>query len=76
MIFAALMGFLWLGVSPLIAGSVAETFGLRWQAMLQGTAFMFHQAGSFLGALGGGHGADEMRELTQRVAGLGGRFAP
>ncbi|OWU86254.1 MFS transporter [Oceanicola sp. 22II-s10i] len=53
-IFAAIMGFLWLGVGPLIAGSVAERFGLRWQAMLQGVTFSFHQIGSFLGALGGG----------------------
>jgi len=31
-----------------------EMFGLRWQAMIQGVAFMSHQFGSFLGALGGG----------------------
>ena len=48
------MGFLWLGVGPLIAGSVVEMFGLRWQAMIQGIAFMSHQLGSFIGALGGG----------------------
>jgi len=53
-IFAGLMGFLWLGVGPLVAGSVAERFGLRWQAMLQGVTFFCHQIGSFLGALGGG----------------------
>lgn len=53
-VFAALMGFLWLGVGPLVAGSVAETFGLKWQAMLQGVAFMGHQIGSFVGAFGGG----------------------
>ena len=53
-IFAALMGFLWLGVGPLIAGAVAEMFGLRWQAMIQGLAFMSHQVGSFVGAYGGG----------------------
>ena len=52
--FAGLMGFLWLGVSPLIAGSVIEMFGLRWQAMVQGLAFFSHQIGSFAGALGGG----------------------
>jgi predicted MFS family arabinose efflux permease len=52
--FAALMGFLWLGVGPLVAGAVAEMFGLRWQAMIQGLAFMSHQLGSFLGAFGGG----------------------
>ncbi len=54
LLFAGLMGFLWLGVSPLIAGSVAEMFGLRWQAMIQGIAFMSHQVGSTLGAFGGG----------------------
>ncbi|WP_169543187.1 MFS transporter [Sneathiella aquimaris] len=53
-LFAALMGFLWLGVSPLVAGSVIEMFGLRWQAMIQGLAFFSHQFGSFLGAFGGG----------------------
>lgn len=54
MIFASIMGFLWLGVGPLVAGSVVEMFGLRWQAMIQGIAFMSHQFGSFTGALGGG----------------------
>jgi len=54
LVFAACMGFLWLGVGPLISGSVVEMFGLRWQAMIQGIAFMSHQLGSFLGALGGG----------------------
>jgi predicted MFS family arabinose efflux permease len=54
LLFAAAMGFLWLGVGPLVAGSVAEMFGLRWQAMIQGIAFMSHQLGSFLGAFGGG----------------------
>jgi predicted MFS family arabinose efflux permease len=54
LVFAALMGFLWLGVGPLVAGSVVEMFGLRWQAMIQGIAFMSHQFGSFLGAFGGG----------------------
>jgi hypothetical protein len=28
--FAAVMGLLWLGVGPLVAGSVVEMFGLRW----------------------------------------------
>jgi predicted MFS family arabinose efflux permease len=54
LVFAAAMGFLWLGVGPLVAGSVVEMFGLRWQAMIQGLAFMSHQLGSFLGAFGGG----------------------
>lgn len=55
LVFAALMGFLWLGVGPLVAGAVAEMFGLRWQAMIQGLAFMSHQVGSFVGAFGGGY---------------------
>ena len=54
LVFAGVMGFLWLGVAPLVAGSVAEMFGLRWQAMIQGVAFFSHQMGSFLGAFGGG----------------------
>jgi predicted MFS family arabinose efflux permease len=29
-------------------------FGLRWQAMIAGLAFMGHQIGSFVGAFGGG----------------------
>jgi len=52
--FAALMGFLWLGVGPLVAGAIAEMFGLRCQAMIQGLAFMSHQLGSFVGVFGGG----------------------
>jgi predicted MFS family arabinose efflux permease len=54
LLFAGVMGFLWLGVVPLMAGSVVEMFGLRWQAMLSGVAFMSHQLGSFAGAFGGG----------------------
>lgn len=54
LLFAAVMGFLWLGVTPLATGAIAEMFGLRWQAMIGGFAFMVHQFGSFLGAYGGG----------------------
>ena len=54
LVFAAIMGFLWLGVAPLISGAVAEMFGLKWQAMIGGIAFMSHQLGSSLGAFGGG----------------------
>jgi predicted MFS family arabinose efflux permease len=54
LVFGAFMGFLWLGVGPLVAGAVAEMFGLQWQAMIQGLAFMSHQLGSFVGAYGGG----------------------
>lgn len=54
LVFAAVMGFLWSGVGPLVAGAVAQMFGLRWQAMIAGLAFMGHQFGSFVGAFGGG----------------------
>ena len=54
LLFSAIMGFLWLGVSPLITGSIVEMFGLRWQPMISGLAFVSHQFGSFLGAFGGG----------------------
>ncbi len=62
--FAAVLGFLWLGVGPLVAGAVAEMFGLRWQAMLQGVAFVSHQFGSFLGAFGGGLVYDMLGSYT------------
>jgi MFS family permease len=52
--FAAVMGMLWLGVIPLVSGSVAEMFGTRYMATLLGIAFVTHQLGSFLGAWGGG----------------------
>ena len=68
------MGLLWLGVGPLIAGSVVEMFGLRCQAMVQGLAFMSHQLGSFLGAYGGGvlYDARGSYDLAWRIGvGLG-----
>lgn len=64
LIFAASMGFLWLGVSPLTAGAVAEMFGLRWQPMIQGIAFVSHQLGSCLGAFGGGLLYDALGSYT------------
>ena len=54
LVFAAVMGFLWLGVAPLVAGWIGENFGLKWLAMLSGIAFVGHQLGSFVGAFGGG----------------------
>ena len=54
LLFAAGMGFLWLGIIPLVNGLVAQIFGVRYIATLTGAAFMSHQVGSFLGAWGGG----------------------
>lgn len=64
LLFGAIMGFLWMGVGPLVAGAVAEMFGLKWQAMIQGLAFMSHQLGSFLGAFGGGVLYDSLGSYT------------
>ncbi|MGE0719606.1 MAG: MFS transporter [Alphaproteobacteria bacterium] len=77
LVFAAVMGFLWLGVAPLIAGAVVEMFGLRWQAMIQGLAFMSHQLGSFIGAFGGGVLFDWLGsyDLAWRLAVAGGLTA-
>jgi predicted MFS family arabinose efflux permease len=54
LVFAAVMGTLWLGVVPLVNGLVAQLFGLRFMATLTGIAFFSHQVGSFIGAWGGG----------------------
>ena len=64
LLFGAIMGFLWLGVSSLAAGAIAEMFGLRWQAMIQRLSFMVHQLGSFLGAYGGGLLYDALGSYT------------
>ncbi|PLP97694.1 MFS transporter [Cupriavidus pauculus] len=64
MVFSAIMGFLWLGVSPLVQGWIAQTFGLRWQAMIAGVAFFSHQIGSFIGAFGGGWLYDLMHDYA------------
>jgi predicted MFS family arabinose efflux permease len=64
LVFAAVMGFLWLGVSPLVQGWIAQTFGLRWQAMIAGVAFFSHQIGSFIGAFGGGWLYDLMQNYS------------
>jgi MFS family permease len=54
LVFAAIMGVLWLGVVPVSQGLVAEMFGLRYLATLSGIAFVNHQIGSFVGVWGGG----------------------
>ena len=54
-LFGAALGILWLGVIPLVNGLVVQLFGLRFLSTLTGIAFLSHQAGSFLGAWGGGY---------------------
>jgi predicted MFS family arabinose efflux permease len=67
LLFGAIMGFLWLGVGPLVAGWITDVFGLRWQAMLGGVAFVSHQIGSFVGAFGGGVLYDLLGSYTTAV---------
>jgi predicted MFS family arabinose efflux permease len=54
LVFASAMGFLWLGVTPLVTGIISRVFGLAHFNMLFGLAFLSHQVGSFLGAWLGG----------------------
>src|SRR5215831_14074298 len=53
-LFAATMGFFWLGTVPLTNGVVAGIFGVKHLAMLSGFVFFFHQLGSFFGGWLGG----------------------
>jgi predicted MFS family arabinose efflux permease len=54
LIFAFLLGLLWLGTVPLTSGLVVTFFGPRWLSMLYGIVFLSHQIGSFCGAWLGG----------------------
>jgi predicted MFS family arabinose efflux permease len=54
LIFAAAMGALWLGVSPLVTGIISRVFGLEHFGTLYGVVFLSHQVGSFFGAWMGG----------------------
>jgi predicted MFS family arabinose efflux permease len=54
LVFAAAMGLLWLGVSPLVTGIIARVFGLEHFGSLYGVVFLSHQFGSFFGAWMGG----------------------
>src|SRR3981081_4694110 len=54
LVFAAAMGFLWLGVAPLITGIIGRVFGLTHFNTLYGIVFLSHQVGSFFGAWMGG----------------------
>jgi predicted MFS family arabinose efflux permease len=54
LVFAAAMGFLWLGVAPLVTGIIGRVFGLTHFNTLYGVVFLSHQIGSFFGAWMGG----------------------
>ncbi len=59
-IFAFVMGSLWLATIPLTAGLVAHVYGARYMGTLYGIVFFSHQLGSFLGIWLGGR----MYDLT------------
>lgn len=48
-VFAAVMGFLWLGTAPLTNELVLRIFGVRYIATLFGMVFFGHQVGGFFG---------------------------
>jgi MFS family permease len=54
LLFAAALGFLWLGTVPLTSGLVGYMFGPVHVSMLWGIVFFSHQLGSFLGGWGAG----------------------
>jgi MFS family permease len=54
LLFAASLGFLWLGTVPLTSGLVGYMFGPVHMSMLWGIVFFSHQVGSFLGGWGAG----------------------
>lgn len=55
LIFASVMGLLWLSTVPLTSGLVAQMFGLRHLGTLFGIVFLSHQMGAFLGVWLGGY---------------------
>jgi MFS family permease len=58
-VFAVLMGLLWLSTVPPTNGLVAIMFGTRHLGMLGGIVFFSHQIGSFLGVWLGGYLYDQ-----------------
>ncbi|MDP6883209.1 MAG: MFS transporter [Rhodospirillales bacterium] len=60
LVFAAAIGFLWLGTVPLTSGLVGQIFGVRYLSTLFGIVFFSHQMGSFLGVWLGGYAFDAL----------------
>jgi MFS family permease len=54
LVFAAVIGLLWLSTIPPTSALVLVMFGPRWLTMLLGVAFFSHQVGGFLGVWLGG----------------------
>jgi predicted MFS family arabinose efflux permease len=60
LVFAAAIGFLWLGTVPLTSGLVGQIFGVRYLSTLFGIVFFSHQMGSSLGVWLGGYAFDTL----------------
>ena len=54
LVFASLLGILWLSTVPLTSGIIIVFFGPYYMSMLYGWAFFVHQIGSFFGSWFGG----------------------
>ena len=54
LLFASLLGVLWLSTVPLTSGIITVVFGPYYMSMLFGIVFFSHQVGSFLGSWLGG----------------------
>jgi MFS family permease len=57
-LFAAVLGFTWLGTVPLTNSLVGQIFGLKYLSTLFSIAFLGHQLGAFAGAWAGGAAFD------------------
>jgi MFS family permease len=60
LLFASVLGLLWLSTVPPNSALVAIMFGPKYMGMLMGVVFLSHQIGSFLGVWLGGRLYDEM----------------
>ena len=54
LLFASILGVLWLSTVPLTSGIISVVFGPYYMSMLYGIVFLSHQIGSFLGSWIGG----------------------
>ena len=54
LLFACVLGILWLSTVPLTSGIITVVFGPHYMSMLYGIAFFSHLIGSFLGSWLGG----------------------
>jgi MFS family permease len=64
LLFAVVMGALWLATVPLTSGLVAEIYGVRYMGTLYGLVFLSHQIGSFVGIWLGGRMYDLTGDYT------------